>query len=118
VLDGLDADEAGRRDSALVLYERALQVDPINPYAYLAIARHRVEGEDPESALPFLDKAETLLESRGELSLGAEAHITGLRGTVLLATGRRSEAFQHFEEARTLDPLTWSDGRLSPSELR
>jgi hypothetical protein len=118
VLDGLDADATGDPDLALVRYERSLQVDPTNPYAYLALARHRVEGEDPGSALPFLDKAEALLRAQGELSPGVEAHLDGLRGSVLLADRRRSEAVELLERARQLSPEAWSDGRLDADELR
>jgi tetratricopeptide (TPR) repeat protein len=118
VLEGLDADASADPDAALVRYERSLQVDPTNPYAYLALARHRVDGEDPGSALPFLDKAQALLEAQGELSPGVEAHVEGLRGSALLASGRRGEAMPLLERARSLAPAAWSDGRLEPEELR
>ena len=118
VLDGLDADAAADPDRALVRYERSLQVDATNPYAYLALARHRVEGEDPLSALPFLDKTEALLRAQGELSRGVEAHLDGLRGSALLASRRRTEALPLLERARSLAPAAWSDGRLDPEELR
>ena len=48
VLSGLDADEAGRSAEASSLYERALQVDPTNPYAWLALARQEVFEGDPD----------------------------------------------------------------------
>ncbi len=118
VLDGLDADVAGDPDLALVRYERSLQVDPMNPYAYLALARHRVEGEDPASALPFLDKSRALLRAQGELSPGVEAHLDGLRGAALLASRRRVEALPLLDRARSLAPEPWSDGRLDADELR
>ena len=118
VLDGLDADLAGDPDLALVRYERSLQVDPTNPYAYLALARHRVEGEDPESALPFLDKSKALLRAEGALSPGVEAHLDGLRGAALLASRRRTEALPLLERARALAPEAWSDGQLDADELR
>jgi tetratricopeptide (TPR) repeat protein len=118
VLDGLDSDAAGDPDLALVRYERALQVDATNPYAYLALARHQVEGEDPPSALPFLDKAQALLRAQGELSPGVEAHLDGLRGSALLASRRRDAALPLLERARSLAPQAWSDGRLDPEELR
>ena len=118
VLDGLDADAAGDPDLALVRYERSLQVDATNPYAYLALSRHRVEGEDPRSALPFLDKARALLRAQGELSPGVEAHLDGLRGSAFLESRRQSEALPLLERARSLDPEAWSDGRLDAEELR
>ena len=94
------------------------QVDPDNPYAYLAIARHRVEGRDPSSALPFVDKSQALLAARGALTPGAEAHLAGLRGSALLAVGERERALALLEQARTLEPRVWSDGRLDAQELR
>lgn len=118
VVQGLDADANFEPDLARDLYQRALQVDPMNAYAYLAIARHRVEGRSPSSALPFLDKAQALLEADGALTPGAEAHLAGLRGAALLASGRRDEALPLLEQARRLEPGVWSDGRLDPEELR
>ena len=118
VLDGLDADVAANPDLALVLYERSLQVDPTNAYAYLAIARHRVAGPDPESAFVFLDRAEILLDSQGALSPGVRAHLSGLRGSAHLASGRREAGLSYLEQARELAPRTWSDGRLDARELR
>lgn len=118
VVQGLDADSNFEPDLARDLYQRALQVDPDNPYAYLAIARHRVDGRDPGSALPFIDKAQALLAARGALTPGAEAHLAGLRGSSLLAVGERDRALALLEQARRLEPLVWSDGRLDAQELR
>lgn len=118
VVQGLDADANFEPDSARDLYQRALQVDPTNAYAYVAIARHRVEGRNPASALPFVDKAQALLEAEGALTPGAEAHLAGLRGSALLASGRRDEAMPLLHHARTLAPEAWSDGRLDAEELR
>ncbi len=118
VVEGLEADANFEPDLARDLYQRALQVDPMNAYAYLAIARHRVEGVQPASALPFLDKARALLEVEGSLTPGAEAHLAGLTGAALLASGRRDEALPLLEQARRLEPGVWSDGRLDAEELR
>ncbi|MEN8185366.1 MAG: hypothetical protein ABFS46_22855 [Myxococcota bacterium] len=118
VVQGLEADSNFEPDLARDLYQRALQVDPQNAYAYLAIARHRVEGRNPLSALPFLDKARALLDVEGQLTPGAEAHLVGLRGAALLADGQREEALPHLSTARTLSPQVWSDGRLDAEELR
>lgn len=118
VLDGLAADAALRPDAAVVLYERALQLDPTNPWAFLALARHRVEGPTPRAALPALDQAEAMLRSRGELAPGVEAHLLGLRGSVLLTDERRDEALPLLRRARELSPSIWSDARLEAEELR
>ena len=118
VVQGLDADTNFEPDMARDLYQRALQVDPANAYAYLAIARQRVDGRNPSSALPFIDKASALFEAKGSLTPGVEAHLAGLRGAALLASGQRDEAMPLLEHARGLEPRVWSDGRLAAEELR
>lgn len=115
-VSGLDADADGRRTAALGRYERAIQIDPTNPYAYLALARFEVDGGDPERALQYLDQAETLLAAEEVLSPGAEAHVAGLRGLALIATGRDGGAY--LREAQRLSPAVWDDARLDPEELR
>lgn len=113
---GLDADAQGRRVAALGQYERAIQIDPTNPYAYFALARHEVDGGDPERALQYLDQARMLLTSEGALSPGAEANLAGLRGTARIALGQDGGA--ELREARRLVPEVWDDGRLDAEELR
>jgi len=118
VLQGLDADAAGRPAAAQADYENALRIDPTNPWAYVALARHHAEGTRPARALDFLDQARSLLESQDAWSPRAEAHVVGLRGAALLASGRRSDALPLLERARELSPEVWSDGRLEARELR
>jgi tetratricopeptide (TPR) repeat protein len=115
-MDGLDADVAGRYGAALGLYERAIQIDPTNPYAYLAMARHTLEEGDPLRSLEYLDQAEMLLESEGARSPQVEPHLAGLRGAALLATGR--DGATDLALARRLAPSVWDDGRLDAAELR
>lgn len=118
VVEGLDADANFEPDRARELYQRALQVDPTNAYAYLSIARQRVDGRNPSSALPFIDKARALFEAQGSLTPGVEAHLAGLRGAALLASGQADEALPLLEHARSLEPRSWADGRLDAEELR
>jgi tetratricopeptide (TPR) repeat protein len=118
VLDGLDEDEAARPAAALAQYERALQVDPTNPWAWLALARHEIDEGDPARALSFLDKAEALLRSDGTDSLRVEPHLVGLRGEALTALGRTREGLELLRRARASAPSVWSDGRLDAAELR
>jgi tetratricopeptide (TPR) repeat protein len=118
VLQGLDDDADVRSARALSSYENALRVDPSNPYAYLALARHYVYGPDPERALPYLDKCHSLLRSQGAWSPRVEAHLEGLRGAALTASGRTSRGRLHLERARTLDAAAWGDEYLAASELR
>ena len=118
VLRGLDEDQTLRPAPALSLYERALQVDPNNPFAYLALARHHAAGPDPQRALAFLDKAEALLGHSEGLPPGLEADLVGIRGSALYASGRIPSALPLLERARHLSPTVWSDARLDASELR
>lgn len=118
VLKGLEADASNQSQRALGTYEEALRVDPTNPYAYLAIARHHAEGTDPEWALSFLDKADALLRAEGPLSPRVEPHLIGLRGQALFASGQVDAGVPYLERAWDMAPEIWTDGRLSASELR
>ena len=118
VLQGLDDDADMHSARALSSYENGLRVDPGNPYAYLALARHHVYGPHPERALPYLDKCRALLRAQGAWSPRVEAHMEGLRGTALLAEGREREGRAHLDQARALDAWAWGDGYLAASELR
>lgn len=118
VLQGLDADATGRPHAARADYENALRIDPTNPWAYVALARHHVAGTTPQRALDFLDQARALLEGQGAWSPRAEAHVVGLRGAALVASGRGPEGLPLLERARELSPTVWSDGHLDARELR
>ncbi len=118
VLKGLEADASHQPQRALGTYEEALRVDPTNPYTYLAIARHHAEGEDPEWALSFLDKADALFRGEDRLSPRVEPHLIGLRGQALYASGQVDAGIPYLERAWDMAPDVWTDGRLSASELR
>lgn len=115
---GLATESGGAGGQAVAQYERALAIDPTNPYAYMALARHFVEVRDYERSLEYVAQAEVLLGSGDADSPRAEAHIAGLRGWALHGMGRDRQAAPLLEEARDLDPAVWSDGRLSADELR
>lgn len=115
-VEGLDAEIAGRSRSAPVYYERAIQLDATNPYAYLALARHQLEMGDPDEALGYLDRAQQLLDSEQARSPGVDAHLAGLRGAALDAAGR--DGAEHLSYARRTAPSVWGDGTLSAAELR
>jgi hypothetical protein len=118
VLQGLDADTGGQPDLASSLYERAVQVDPSNPYAYLALARQRAEGPEPARALPYLEKARALLAAEKAQTPSVEAHLSGLRALALEAEGQSDEAKAEMARAKALAPDAWRDGRLDAEELR
>jgi Tfp pilus assembly protein PilF len=118
VLEGLTSDAQGQTRLARRSYERALQVDPNNPFAYLALARQAVEGDDGATALEYLEQAELLLGAEDLRSPRVEPHLTGLRGAALLARGDPRRASALLDEASQLAPSVWDDGQLSADELR
>lgn len=109
--------ETGQPELAVSDYERAIQIDPTNPYAYLALARYYA-GRNPTRALEYLDQAEALLESEDALSPGVEAHLLGIRATALRTDGDLEQSEELLGRARDLAPDAWDDGYLSPNELR
>lgn len=115
---GLEADQLADAGRALDRYELALQLDPGNPWVYLALARHELDRHEPRRALASLDRCRTLLERRGEISPRVETHLIGLRGSALAALGRDAEARPLLAEARRRAPSVWDDGRLAAEELR
>jgi tetratricopeptide (TPR) repeat protein len=117
VMDGLESDEQGSPVRAQGSYERALQVDPTNPYAFLALARHYNEVGETERAHDFLDQAVAQFEVQGEVAPDVDVLLVGLRGEIYRAGGQDTRAFPLLEEARGLAPDTWGDGHLSAGEL-
>ncbi len=118
VVEGLEADIEGRTDRAQGSYEQAIQVDPTNSYAYLALARHHLDGSGGGRAMDLLDQAAALFEAEGLLGPAVEVHLTGLRGRAMYAEGRSDSAILYLERARQLAPVVWRDGYLSADELR
>lgn len=118
VVVGLEADAAGQSERALATYERAIQVDATNPYAYLALARHWIEAGYPERGVVFVDQAEVLLDASGESTLGAQVHLDGLRGRAAALGGRSDAGVALLQRAAERTPEIWGDGILSADELR
>ncbi len=118
VVEGLDAELAASSDRALSRYQRAIQVDPGNPFAYLALARYYVSVDDPTRALEHLDRAQSLVDPNGSFPPRISPHLLGLRGSALEQLGRDAEAERLLARARQLAPSVWGDGRLDADELR
>ena len=118
VIAGLDADSEGRPDRALASYQRAVRVDSTNPFAYLALARHHLEGGSPAEASAFLDQARSLFESQQRLGPAVDVWGIGLRGWIDRDEGRDELADSRFDAARELSFEIWDDERLSAAELR
>jgi len=118
VVAGLDDDEAGRPSRALASYQRAVRVDPTNPFAFLALSRHHLEGDSIDEASAFLDQARSLFESEQRLGPSVDVWGVGLRAGIDQAAGRTERADALFDRARALSPEIWGDERLSAEELR
>ena len=118
VIEGLDAEIAGRIERARSRYERALQADSSNPWAYLALARHYVDAGDGRRALRHAERAAALFEALDWQSPGALVHCDGLRGAALELEGRPDEAARLLAAAARAAPRVWADGHLSAGELR
>jgi tetratricopeptide (TPR) repeat protein len=118
VIGGLDEDSAGRPARALASYQRAVRVDPTNPFAYLALARHHVEAGSAAEASAFLDQARSLFESEDRLGPAVDVWGFGLRAWIDRVELRDEQADARFELARELSPQIWGDERLSAAELR
>jgi tetratricopeptide (TPR) repeat protein len=118
VVEGLEAEIASMPQRALSRYQRAIQIDSGNPFAYLALARHFAEIADPQRTLEHLDRTRSLLDPDGTLYQGAEPHLLGLRGRALAELGRPTEAEPLLAEARRLAPTVWGDGHLDARELK
>jgi hypothetical protein len=118
VIVGLDDDSDGRGSRALASYQRAVRVDPTNPFAFLALARHHLEADSPAEASAFLDQARSLFESQQQLGPSVDVWGIGLRAWVDRLESRDDLADSRFDAARRLSPEIWSDERLSAAELR
>lgn len=118
VIEGLDADQRGDASRALAKYQRAIRVDPTNPFAFLALSRHHLEGDSTDQASAFLDQARSLFETQGRLGPAVDVWGLGLRAGIDRARGRNARADALFLEARQLSPSIWGDERLSAAELR
>ena len=118
VLEGLDADARLDTDRARGLYQRALQVDSGNPFAYLALARQCVAQNEPELALEYIERAQDLIASENPHPTGVDVHLEGLRGAALTMTGETVSGSELLERAAQRAPDVWGDGHLDADELR
>lgn len=117
LVEGLEADGDGEPARAKGRYERAMQVDPTNPYVYLVFARHEVDRRRPGQAEAFLDQSRALFEATGGVPVRVEVHFVGLRGAVAALRGQRSVAARELAQARRLAPGVWGDAYLTAQEL-
>ena len=117
LVEGLEADARGSSARAKGRYDRALQLDPTNPYAYLVYARFEVARHRPGQARSFLDQAVALFEAQGGASPRVEPHIIGLEGAIASERGDKAQAAASLRRAGRLAPAVWGDAFLSAAEL-
>ncbi len=118
LVDEALSDELADTPRAVERIRRALQVDPTNPWAYLALAREQVSRGEYPAAWAALDQAEARILAEGEIPPGVQAHLSGLRGRVLVAQDNSAAAFPLLAEAARLAPAAWDDQHLNAAELR
>lgn len=118
VISGLDEDESGLPSRATASYQRAIQVDSTNPFAYLALARHHLEYGSYQEADAFLGQARSLFEADGLLGPEVDVWGVGLRAGIDRGLGNEVSAGARFQAARELSFEIWADESLSASELR
>lgn len=117
VVQGLVADRGRNFASARARYERAIQVDATNPWAYLALARYYLEQGDAQRVGALLDQSAALFEAEGLRESRAGVLLIGLRGGAFALLGREADATLYLERAQSLAPGVWGDGRLEAGEL-
>jgi hypothetical protein len=118
VLDGLAQRPP---ENGVASFERAIQIDPTNPWAYLALAGYEVQWGDRDRGVQYLAQADLLLASEGQKSPRVEPHLIGLRGRAQLRVsggGNVAAGEELLAQARELSPDVWGDGWLGASELR
>jgi hypothetical protein len=118
VINGL---ESSPPEQGLFDYERAIQIDATNPYAYLALAAFEIQWGDLEQGVQALAQTELLLDAEGLKSPRVEPHLIGLRGRSMLRSYddvERSAGQSWMDEARRRAPEVWGDGWLGVAELR
>jgi hypothetical protein len=118
VVNGLTASPP---EQGLSHYERAIQIDATNPYAYLALAAYEIQWGDLERGVQSLAQSELLLDSEDLRSPRVEPHLVGLHGRSKLRrydAGEQRSGEALLDEARRMAPEVWGDGWLGVGELR
>jgi len=100
---GLSALEEGRAEEAVDHLERAIQIDPANPFAYYYFGLAHLDQGRREEALTLLSRAEVLFHDRPYWL--CETLVT--MGEVLETMGRPLAAVSCFQRALAEDP--WSE---------
>lgn len=91
---------AGDLDTALEQLERAIAIDPANPYAYYYLAEIHFARGSYQQAIAFGDRA-AILSARADSGLLSRAF--GLQGKVFEAAGRFADARAAYQRAIETD---------------
>ncbi|MAI26594.1 MAG: tetratricopeptide repeat protein [Myxococcota bacterium] len=117
VVQGLESDDRAAYPAARASYERAIQVDATNPWAYLVLARYYVQQGDVSRVNSLLDQSAALFEAQGLREPRVGVHLLGLRGSAFVLEGRSADATLYLERAQELAPGVWGDDQLEADEL-
>ncbi len=93
--------ESGDPDAALEHFERAIAVDPTNPYAYYFLGEVHLQRGDYDQAITFADRA-AALSARSDPAWLARA--CTLQGQVYEAAGRFADARDAYQRALQANP--------------
>lgn len=107
---GESALEEGRAEEAVDHLERAIQIDPSNPFAYYYFGQARLAQGRPEEALTLLSRAEVLFHDRSHWLCETLVAM----GRILEEMGRVQEAAGCFRRALDADP--WSEAAAAGLE--
>lgn len=97
-VEAMDKEEGGRARS---LFERAIEIAPLQPYSYYFLGKLALTHGEHQRALPLLRKADTLL-TRGDLAWRSEAIST--QGAVYEDLGELPQARRAYRKSLRLFP--------------
>lgn len=91
----------GRHDKALDAFERAVAIDPTNPYGYYFLAQLHYLNKNYDQAIAFASRAAVLSAKTDRTCLG---RVYSLQGAVFEEVGRYPDARKAYKSAVDADP--------------
>ncbi len=115
--DGRQQLQQGSADPALERFERAVAIDPANPYGYYFLAQLHYQKKKYDQAIAFANRA-VVFSARTDTVWQARAY--SLQGAVYEDAGRYPDARWAYQKAVEADPNNLAArvgvARLTPSE--